>query len=409
LSQSKKPSKNQTIKAYELAVIILAIILITYEFAVDAHPFNILNKPSIIAFIVWGIIAGSQMLVTKRLRVPIAPGKWYDFTYVPMWVLIFTLPSFLSFSVLIVYTIAIYLLFGQQFYCRKSVPAYLFHLSYQIVLFFMVTHGFWTVEDHLSLFIGSLSITSTLAMFSSMFALMFTDTLLGGFIQKFEGQHNVWHEWRKDYLRITWIQTLLSSIAMLFAVLYHSEHYIQLAVAYVFFLLGVCVMYRTSFRSNDYMGLLRSMINMVEIKDTYTKNHSESVGYYSVVLGQMAGLSASQLERLKIAAQLHDIGKVGIPDSILKKEGPLTDEEYAIMKTHTQLGEKVLEPIHSLHREAFIVGRHHEHYNGRGYPYGVSGSDIPLESKTISISDGFPLIQASPYNKSCIGTTSQVH
>jgi len=95
---------------------------------------------------------------------------------------------------------------------------------------------------------------------------------------------------------------------------------------------------------------------MVEIKDTYTKNHSESVGFYSVTLGQLAGFSASGLERLKIAAQLHDIGKVGIPDHILKKEGPLTEEEFAIMKTHALHGEQVLTPIHSLRKEAHIIG-----------------------------------------------------
>jgi len=339
------------------------------------------------------------MLVTKYLRVPIAPGKWFDFTYVPIWVLVFTLPPLLAFLNLIVYSVIIYVIYGRQFTCRKTLFTYVFHFSYQIILFFMTIQGFWVIKDNFSFHVGSLALTSTVAMFASMFALMFSDTLLGGLIQKFEGQSNVWREWKTDYLRITAIQTLLSTIAMLFAVLYAGSHYVQLPVAYVFFLLGIYVMYRNSFRSNDYLSLLRSMINMVEIKDTYTKNHSESVGFYSVVLGQMAGLSANRLERLKIAAQLHDIGKVGIPDRILKKEGPLNAEEYDIMKTHAELGEKVLEPITSLQREGEIIAKHHERLNGKGYPLGIAAANIPLEAKIIAIADSYhAMISNRPYH-----------
>lgn len=264
----------------------------------------------------------------------------------------------------------------------------------------MTIEGFHVVVNHVSISIGGLSLTSTIAMFASMFALMFTDTFVGGWIQIFEGQRKVWNEWKQDYLRITMIQTLLSTIAMLFAVLYHSGHYYQLAVAYSFFMLGVSVMYRSSFKQDHFLGLIRSMITMVEIKDTYTKNHSESVGHYSVVLGQILGLPAARLARLKMGAQLHDVGKIGIPDQILKKEGPLTDEEYEIMKTHAKLGEKVLSPIHSMQQLAVIIGRHHEHMNGTGYPYGISGEEIPLESRIITIADAYhAMISNRPYRR----------
>jgi HD-GYP domain-containing protein (c-di-GMP phosphodiesterase class II) len=256
------------------------------------------------------------------------------------------------------------------------------------------------VADNIQISIGGLSITKTLAMFASMFGLMFTDTLLGGWIQTLDGQKKAWQEWKRDYLRITLLQTLLSTIAMLFTVLYATGHPFQLGTVYGFFLLGIWVMYRASFRQDNFMGIMRSMINMVEIKDTYTKNHSESVGHYSVILGQMLGLPASRLESLRIAAQLHDVGKIGIPDHILKKEGPLSDEEYELMKTHPTLGEKVLFPIQSLRREAEIIGKHHEHLNGSGYPYQARGSDIPLEARIITIADSYhAMISHRPYRR----------
>ncbi|HEY0829106.1 MAG TPA: HD-GYP domain-containing protein, partial [Bacilli bacterium] len=154
---------------------------------------------------------------------------------------------------------------------------------------------------------------------------------------------------------------------------------------------------------------LRSMMNMVELKDTYTKNHSESVAFYSVILGQKLGFPSSRLERLNIAAQLHDIGKVGVPDEILKKQGPLSSAEYAVMKTHVKLGEKVLAPIQSLHREAFIIGHHHEHVNGSGYPYQVMMKDIPLEARMISIADAYhAMISKRPYTLG-MGTEEAIH
>ena len=86
-----------SMKSYEIVVILLALLLIVYEIALDASSISALSRSTLIWSLVWGIIAGSQMLVTKALRVPIAPGKWYDFAYVPLWVLIFTLPALLSY------------------------------------------------------------------------------------------------------------------------------------------------------------------------------------------------------------------------------------------------------------------------------------------------------------------------
>ncbi len=180
---------------------------------------------------------------------------------------------------------------------------------------------------------------------------------------------------------------------MLYTVLYVTHHPIQLAVIYGFFMMGVVVLYRSSLRQDDFMCL-------VELKDTYTKNHSVSVGHYSVILGQMLGLSAAQIQRLSIVAQLHDVGKIGIPDEVLKKQSSLSEEEYAIIKNHAAYGEQVLQPLQSMKLESEIIGRHHERIDGKGYPYQAKMDEISLESRIISITDAYhAIISHRPYQR----------
>lgn len=390
-----KTFQGRALTGLEFAVTAAAIAILSWEFLKFAY-----TPPLSVQTWLWGILAGSQMLLTKAVRIPVAPGKWIDFTYVPMWVVVFTLPAHAALLILLIFSLLIYALFPDQFMCKRTWNKYLFHYSYQIILYFFTIESFWLVKNHVSLSLGALPLTGTVAMFASMFGLMLADTLLGGWIQFTEGQKNVFKEWRNDYWRITAVQTVLSSLAMLFAYLFLTGHPIQLGVIYAFFWLILFILYRLSFRQDDFLGLARSIIQMVELKDTYTRNHSESVGHYSMVLGQMLGLSYYRLQRLYIAAQLHDIGKIGVPDEILKKEGPLTNEEFEIMKRHATFGENVLTPLKSLRNEAYIIGRHHERLDGSGYPYRAKADEIPLESKIISITDAYhAMISHRPYRR----------
>ena len=402
IESSVLPANKRQINqiGYQSLVIVLAVILFIVEISKFANPrvFQSMNM----ADWIWAVLAGSQILVTKAMRVPLAPGKWIDFTYVPIWIVAFTLPGPVSMLMLVVFSGLIYFIYPQQFTCRRTAWVYVFHLSYQVILFYATIGGFWLVENHMNLQIGGLPLTGTIAMFASMFGLMFADTLLGGTIQILEGQRNVWKEWALDYLRITIVQTLLSSLAMMFAVLFATGHPIQLIVVYAFFLMAVVILYRMSLRQDDFIGVMQSMEELVELKDTYTKNHSESVGYYSMVLGQKLGFPSSRMQRLNIAAKLHDVGKIGIPDHVLKKQGPLTDEEFALMKEHAAFGEQVLRPLKSLKQEAYIIGRHHERMDGRGYPYMAKAEEIPLESRIITVADSYhAMISHRPYRRGC--------
>lgn len=138
-----------------------------------------------------------------------------------------------------------------------------------------------------------------------------------------------------------------------------------------------------------YYGTIESLRLAVDAKDAYTKNHSDRVSYYSVMIGKQLGLSDNELEILKQGALFHDIGKIGIPDAILQKPGKLTDEEYDDIKNHPSIGAKILAPAKIFSDLVPMVLHHHERYDGRGYPVGLSGEDIPLMARIVCVADSF--------------------
>ena len=144
--------------------------------------------------------------------------------------------------------------------------------------------------------------------------------------------------------------------------------------------------------------------NLIDEKDVYTKEHSRRVARYSRLLAKRYGESRKEedLDRIYNAALLHDIGKIGVPDSILKKGEALTDEEYEIMKKHTLWGAEILKGLEFV-PEADIGARyHHERIDGRGYPNGVKGNDIPLTGRIISVADTFDAMNSERvYRKPC--------
>ena len=144
-----------------------------------------------------------------------------------------------------------------------------------------------------------------------------------------------------------------------------------------------------------------SLAGAIDAKDPYTKGHSTSVSKFSEALARAINLPEKEVERITLGALLHDVGKIGIPESILKKEGPLSDDEWKIMKQHPVIGtEKVLKPNLSLRDLIPIVKYHHERVDGKGYPDGLSDKDIPLAAKIVAIADTYhALISDRPYRK----------
>lgn len=138
-----------------------------------------------------------------------------------------------------------------------------------------------------------------------------------------------------------------------------------------------------------YYGTIESLRLAVDAKDTYTRNHSDRVSYYSVMIGKQLGLSDADLEILKQGALFHDVGKIGIPDAILQKPGKLTDEEYDDIKNHPSIGAKILAPAKIFSDLIPMVLNHHERFDGKGYPVGLAGEDIPLMARIVCVADSF--------------------
>ncbi|MBW7996452.1 MAG: response regulator [Candidatus Glassbacteria bacterium] len=146
--------------------------------------------------------------------------------------------------------------------------------------------------------------------------------------------------------------------------------------------------------------VIAAMANAIEAKDKYTEGHNDRVSRLTVMLGKAANLGSKELDQVRMGGILHDIGKIGIPDNILNKQGPLNDEEFRMITSHPRKGEKILEPLRSLKEVGDIVLFHHERYDGKGYPEGLAGGDIPLHARIVAIADSFDAMTTDrPYRK----------
>ncbi|MGD9155403.1 MAG: HD-GYP domain-containing protein [Bacillota bacterium] len=136
-----------------------------------------------------------------------------------------------------------------------------------------------------------------------------------------------------------------------------------------------------------YHEIIECLVAALEAKDVYTKGHSTRVADLAYQLGQLAGLHGNALEDLHLAAHLHDIGKIGTPDRILNKKGPLLPDEFLIIKRHPVMGQQILAQSRQLLGIGKIVRHHHERWDGKGYPDGLQGAAIPFSSRIIAICD----------------------
>ena len=149
-----------------------------------------------------------------------------------------------------------------------------------------------------------------------------------------------------------------------------------------------------------FIGTVKALAAAIDGKDPYTRGHSERVSRFSMAIAQRLGLSDEEVEKIRISALLHDVGKISIDDKILKKPAALTDEEYEIMKGHPQKGYKIMSQIPAM--KEFLPGMymHHEMVNGKGYPQGLTGDDIPLMGKIVAVADTFDAMTTDrPYQK----------
>ena len=157
-----------------------------------------------------------------------------------------------------------------------------------------------------------------------------------------------------------------------------------------------------------YFELMSSLITALESKDAYTKGHTQRVCNYSIMLAQKLKLSEEEKERIRKAAILHDIGKIGVSDNILLKKGKLTDEEFMLIKEHARLGAKILEPIKEFKEIIPYILYHHENFDGSGYPHGLAADFIPLGARIIAVADMFDALTTGRVYKQAFSTEEAV-
>jgi HD-GYP domain-containing protein (c-di-GMP phosphodiesterase class II) len=143
-----------------------------------------------------------------------------------------------------------------------------------------------------------------------------------------------------------------------------------------------------------------ALVAAVEVKDRETQGHNHRVAELCVKIGRELGMTASEIRTLARAGLLHDVGKLGIPDAVLHKPGPLDDEEWTVMKTHPEIGLKILKRCGHFRRELLAVLYHHERIDGSGYPHGLAGDAIPIEARIVAVADTYDVLTSDrPYRK----------
>jgi len=149
-----------------------------------------------------------------------------------------------------------------------------------------------------------------------------------------------------------------------------------------------------------FIGSLRAFVAAIDAKDPYTRGHSERVAKVSRLIAKRIGLSSEKQEQIWIAALLHDVGKIGVEDRVLQKVGRLTEEEFEQMKLHPEIGADIITPIEQLRHTLPVIRWHHENWNGKGYPDGLKGEEIPLEARIVAVADTFDAVTTNrPYQQ----------
>ncbi|MDD5492749.1 MAG: HD domain-containing protein, partial [bacterium] len=177
-----------------------------------------------------------------------------------------------------------------------------------------------------------------------------------------------------------------------------DEHMLYTLANQIALFLQTVVNYEES--REAYLEIIRSLVNAIEARDPYTRGHSEQTTKYAVSIARKLALPAEAIEIVRYAASLHDIGKIGIKENILKKVKKLTADEYSHIKNHPFMGAQILKPIKSLQDVIPIVYHHHERYDGKGYLDGLQRDEIPIGARILSVADSFEAMTSDrPYHK----------
>jgi putative two-component system response regulator len=147
-------------------------------------------------------------------------------------------------------------------------------------------------------------------------------------------------------------------------------------------------------------AVMVALARTVEARDNYTGHHLERVAGRSVAMALRMGMATREVEAVRLGGLLHDLGKIGVPDRILLKPGPLDRAEFEIVRTHPEIGAEIVRPLRAFNGPEPAVLHHHEHFDGTGYPYGLRGDQIPLAARVVAVADSFDAMTTDrPYRR----------
>jgi putative nucleotidyltransferase with HDIG domain len=253
------------------------------------------------------------------------------------------------------------------------------------------------------------------ALLFAMFTFVIVDLLTVSIIIALASGNKLWVVFKESLDWIIVSYTMVAFIGLILAVVY-KEFYIYGLIGFIAPLFLIQYNMRLFIKEKDKQynqllefnellksnndQLLMTLSQVIDARDNSLFGHSASVAKYALEFANKLGLEEEQVYDLRRGALLHDIGKLAIAESILHKPGKLTEEEFQIVKKHTVIGEKIISNVSGMERVAAIIGQHHEHYNGRGYPRGISGEEILIESRIVTLCDSLDtMLSTRSYKK----------
>lgn len=258
----------------------------------------------------------------------------------------------------------------------------LFNISQSII----VTATMGTIYVRIGGKVGGFSLLQT--VFIMLVGTILNSIIISGLISSLEKQKfiNTWY----SNIKGTFASAIaVGSIGIIIALAFIGYGYWAVILFF-----GPLLLARYSFKlymetRSLYLSTIQALNSAMEAKDTYTFGHAARVEGYAVELAEAYELSLNEIQAIKDAAVLHDIGKIGVSDNILNKPEKLTKAEYEEIKNHSSIGAEIIEKVDFLKKASEIIRHHHERYDGKGYPDGLSGDEIPIEASILSIADSY--------------------
>jgi len=268
---------------------------------------------------------------------------------------------------------------------KKGFPRHVFFLNRAMMFLAGAISSFWLVFltdfqfEWINIWIiGAMGITFSFVNNSLLWVGLWVDGKLS--------RGNNFILFALERVRTVFISVL---VAVIFIIVYQSHALPGILILFALVFLFRDVLQARFKHINSFFQVIESFARVIDTKDPYTRGHSERVAQYVEDLGKKAGLSPIRVPRLVQAAKLHDVGKLGIPEAILQKPGRLTAREYDQIKTHPEQGEELLNNIEMLDDLLHIIRHHHERYDGKGYPDGRKGEEIPFEARLLTLADAY--------------------